>query len=549
MENLIEKNENEKKIIKSISQTNFNFEHLSKNLLNNKNNNQKKEKKIIEKISNTTRNYLNFGNSILLKIKNKNHSQNNINLKKLSQLSIDSKTGRLFHTIKKKYKKSSKMTVFERMCNDIEKMKKRVDITKYLLKRNSSNYVYIKNLNKENLKLSKNEKEKNNESNNINEEENHNKKQFETIIKKEFNISKIPVISLSTISTNSKFSCLPLNQSSISINHKNKLFHERKFNISEKDIIKKTYSIYHTPNFLKNSMYKIHDTSIQMANISDKINLLLDNLSYFKTNYMYNGIFLNTFDNLDGILKAEFNSYIEETCFVITKIIPILLNKLYDSLEQILYIPIPDFEIEIKKRYKDEKDCLKLNYKFLNNVCNYFIGCTEVFKVLKKKIDGYKFSIKDYINLNIYLDLARYDTSSLITFSQNFIDKIQNDQKLLNKFEENVKIKKKIYNKEKEDEVERYNRRQKKIIFSENLKLKRINNAFNIHNNIFSDEIDNNINENNKNKSKNKESILNSKLMNSVLKYIDISKRKQIIAQRVIERYKENELQRMKEED
>ena len=296
-------------------------------------------------------------------------------------------------------------------------------------------------------------------------------------------------------------------------------------------------------------MYKIHDTSIQMANISDKINLLLDNLSYFKTNYMYNGIFLNTFDNLDGILKAEFNSYIEETCFVITKIIPILLNKLYDSLEQILYIPIPDFEIEIKKRYKDEKDCLKLNYKFLNNVCNYFIGCTEVFKVLKKKIDGYKFSIKDYINLNIYLDLARYDTSSLITFSQNFIDKIQNDQKLLNKFEENVKIKKKIYNKEKEDEVERYNKRQKKIIFSENLKLKRINNALNIHNNIFSDEIDNNINENNKNKSKNKESILNSKLMNSVLKYIDISKRKQIIAQRVIERYKENELQRMKEED
>ena len=97
--------------------------------------------------------------------------------------------------------------------------------------------------------------------------------------------------------------------------------------------------------------------------------------------------------------------------------------------------------------------------------------------------------------------------------------------------------------------MERYNKRQKKIIFSENLKLKRINNALNIHNNIFSDEIDNNINENNKNKSKNKESILNSKLMNSVLKYIDISKRKQIIAQRVIERYKENELQRMKEED
>ncbi len=39
---------------------------------------------------------------------------------------------------------------------------------------------------------------------------------------------------------------------------------------------------------------------------------------------------------------------------------------------------------------------------------------------------------------------------------------------------------------------------------------------------------------------KNQESILNSKLMNSVLKYIVVSKRQQIIAQRVIERYKEN---------
>ncbi len=288
-------------------------------------------------------------------------------------------------------------------------------------------------------------------------------------------------------------------------------------------------------------MYKIHDINIQMANISDKINLLLDNLSYFKTNYMYNGTFLKTFDNLDGILKAEFNSNIEETCFLIVKIIPILLNKFYDSLEQILYTPIPDFEEEIKKHYKTEKDCLNLNYKFLNNVSNYFTGCIEVFKVLKKKIDGYKFSIKDYINLNIYLDLARYNTSSLITFSQNFIDKIENDTKLLNKFEENVKIKKKEYNKEKEDDVERYIRRQKNMLFSDNLKLKRINNALNINNNFFSD--DNNIdslNGNNKNKAKNQESILNSKLMNSVLKYIDVSKRQQIIAQRVIERYKEN---------
>ena len=324
----IEKNENENKIIKkSISQRNYKFDQLSKNLLNNNNNIQKKGKEIIKKITNiikpnrifhserinnsfnnTTRNFLNSPNTII-KSKNKNHSQNNSNDAKFSKLNIDDKTGRLLHIIKKKYKNSSKMTLFERMCNDIDKMKKRVDITKYLLKKNSTNYIHSKNLSKENLKLSKNEenKGKNDETNYENREENQFEKQFGTIDNKEYNVSKIPIISLSTISTNSQFTCIPLNKSIISINHHNKLFHERKFNISEKDILKKTYSIYRTPSFLKNSMYKIHDINIQMANISDKINLLLDNLSYFKTKYMYNGIFLKTFDNLDGILKAEFN--------------------------------------------------------------------------------------------------------------------------------------------------------------------------------------------------------------------------------------------------
>ena len=87
------------------------------------------------------------------------------------------------------------------------------------------------------------------------------------------------------------------------------------------------------------------------------------------------------------------------------------------------------------------------------------------------------------------------------------------------------------------------------MLFSENLKLKRINNALSTQNHFFSDDINENNNGNNKNKSKNQESIINSKLMSSVLKYIDISKRKQIIAQRIIDRFKENQLERMKEEE
>ena len=218
------------------------------------------------------------------------------------------------------------MTVFERMCNDIDKIKKKVDITMFLLKKNekyTSNTIFLKNTTFNNNKIhsSKNEEKK---------------------------IAKIPLISLSTISTNSKFSYKPLFKKNININN-NQIFHERKFMLSEKEIIKKTENIYRIPNFLKNSIYKVHDPNIQMATISDKINLLLDNISYFKTKYMYNGVFLQTFDNLEGLLKAEFNIKIEEICFILVKITPILLTKFYDSLEQILYIPIPDFEEELKK--------------------------------------------------------------------------------------------------------------------------------------------------------------------------------------------------------
>jgi hypothetical protein len=41
-------------------------------------------------------------------------------------------------------------------------------------------------------------------------------KKFATINNKEFNISKIPIISLSTISTNSQFTYMPLNKSNFS---------------------------------------------------------------------------------------------------------------------------------------------------------------------------------------------------------------------------------------------------------------------------------------------------------------------------------------------
>ena len=149
-----------------------------------------------------------------------------------------------------------------------------------------------------------------------------------------------------------------------------------------------------------------------------------------------------------------------------------------------------------------------------------------------------------YLNMN--LDLARYDSTRLISMSESYIEKTKKDEKVYSKFEIGLNLKaKKIEVKEKIDGFERFHKRRRIKIVGDRVKIDRINSALNIGNkglinNFLFNKAKRKIKDN-KNSS-----ILNSSLIKNMMKYFQKSVKAKIISQQVIERFKTNELNRLK---
>ena len=343
------------------------------------------------------------------------------------------------------------------------------------------------------------------------------------------------------------------------------LHHTRSFDLPLTEIQKNAFTIYSVPSFLKQSQLSHTSPTIQLSTIIDKSLLILDNITYFKSTYMFSGNFQRAFRNLTLHQKATFNKTIEDTCSLLTKLPPLLMKHIYDSLDQILYCAIPNLHDESKKHISNEDECMKENYKVFIEVTNYYMGCVEVFKIVTKKIRGMKYNRNTYCNISLLLDTARYNTSSLNSFAHTYIDKMKEDLKLLNKLEENLHLKKKkrmnrscnsnsSNNSNKgNDFLEKCRNKDKQKLMRENEKRNRITAALNMEKKerININDYNNNTNYNRSNCSNNhhnskkyylQKSLLNLNVITELMNYIDKPIRERIIAQRVVERYKEKEL-------
>ena len=167
-------------------------------------------------------------------------------------------------------------------------------------------------------------------------------------------------------------------------------------------------------------------------------------------------------------------------------------------------------------------------------------------KVLSKKITDLKFPRNIFCQINLLLDTARFDSSTLIAFAKAYIEKTKSYIKMLIKFEEGLELREKKVFRESNDYLERYKNRERRLNKDENKKLNRIINAL---------DLDYKIKRRNQpmeylgnyNKYLNQTSLLNLGIVSNMMKYIDKPIREKIIAQRVVERYKENEINMLKE--
>ena len=347
-------------------------------------------------------------------------------------------------------------------------------------------------------------------------------------------LKEIPRVSLKSIKN--EYQNKPLFAFEKNKNYYKDMYHLRNLDFPLKIVRHHCYKIYGIPAILveQNSFNK--DPEINSLTIINKIQLIQDNIDYFKINLMYKNEFLEAFNNMENYQKSEFNYNIEEICCVIIKIIPIIFQNYYDIIKKLLYIVIPDLVEEREKKPENEKECLNINYSFLNASSEYFNICFEVYKVLNKKYNRFNYSINEFAPLNSYLDLVRYNTTNLISTANSFINKTKNDIKILDKLEVGLKMKK--AEKEEVDIFERYHRRHRKVALDEDIKIERINRALNLKSRINRPEI-NEAKCFDKYKVNKKVSAFNSSVFRDMMKYFKPNIKAKIIAQQVIDRYEQ----------
>jgi len=358
-------------------------------------------------------------------------------------------------------------------------------------------------------------------------------------------LSKIPSMSFNDIKNKPFYIPLFNNLEKKRKFYKN-MYHHRSFEMKEKILTKNSNKIYDPTNKLVGITSYVKEPEIQLKFIFNKIKLILDNIKHFKINYMFKKDFRQAFINMENQIKAEFNYIIEELCTLLIRIIPQLLKGFYNSLDQLLFIKIPEIDEEMQKKPSNEIECLKYNINFYIKVSDYFSACVDIYNVIQKQIAEFKYTSAEFEYLNMNLDLARYDSTRLISMSDSYIEKTKKDEKVFSKFEIGLNLKaKKIEVKEKIDGFERFHRRRRIKIVGDRIKIDRINSALNIGNKGL---INNFMFNKKKRKIKDNKntSILNSSLIKNMMKYFQKNVKAKIISQQVIERFKTNELNRLK---
>ena len=170
------------------------------------------------------------------------------------------------------------------------------------------------------------------------------------------------------------------------------------------------------------------------------------------------------------------------------------------------------------------------------------MGCADVLKEIQKRIDYYKFKDNEFLIIDNFLDLARYDTSKINSMAEIYIDRMRKEEKIMERMEVGLGIrKKKKYL--VEDIFERIHKRYTQS-FKDEIKLERINSTLNLKGNTF-------LNDAKRNKfilmrRAQNLNILNQPVVTALMKYFKDNIKSQIISEQVFERFKLKEKQSQK---
>lgn len=316
---------------------------------------------------------------------------------------------------------------------------------------------------------------------------------------------------------------------------------KNRFTFNLNSLIKQNKNFYLVPvQFLSSLSMRNLTEDYKHTFIIDRLNLLLDNLNFFRDEYLPGSLLSQAFDNLSKDFQVKYNKTIELLCALCLEIPKIILGDFYLSVDQFLYCKIPSLREYKCKNYESEAEIFISNLKLFCEVTTFIGSCKEVYELLIKKVEHLKTTDKQFKLLEHYLNFSRYYSSSICSMARTYIEKFNKDKEFLKKFEEEANLRPKSKPKVT-DLLTRLHERGKVKEQELSKKIFRIENALHFNKRNYEEVFQKRRKKMERDKYINVKSMLHSNLVTKLLKYVNKSTKDRIITQRIVDRYRKRE--------
>ena len=311
---------------------------------------------------------------------------------------------------------------------------------------------------------------------------------------------------------------------------------KNRFTFNLKSLIKQNKNFYLVPvQFLSSLSMSNLTEDYKHTFIIDRLNLLLDNLNFFRDEYLPGNMLSQAFDNLSKDFQVKYNKTIELLCALCLEIPKIILGDFYLSVDQFLYCKIPSLREYKRKNYESEADIFISNLKLFCEVTTFISSCKEVYELLIKKVEHLKTTDKQFKLLEHYLNFSRYYSSSICSMARTYIEKFNKDKEFLKKFEEEAKLRPKSKPKIT-DLLTRLHERGKIKEQELSKKIFRIENALHYNKRNYDEVFQKRRKKMERDQYINVKSMLHSNIVTKLLKYVNKSTKDKIITKIIVER-------------
>ena len=219
--------------------------------------------------------------------------------------------------------------------------------------------------------------------------------------------------------------------------------------IQDKSVYRtKTYYVEYDPKwYKKNKLIKtrfekdlIINPLLQKKLIDDQFILLFDNMKQFQSKFLVNKTLATDFYKLSNKAKILVNILLEETTGLFIEISYLLLSNYSTDIEKYISNPIPRKTKKSAKKVENEKKEFKINITNIYESYIFIKVCYETYKIIINNKKEFYITKKNFEILFQYLDRARFNLSKICSkLKILYQEPNQDDKKLIDRCMNRIK--------------------------------------------------------------------------------------------------------------